>query len=104
MVAAFQPVVARRSMRAFGVVDRLRCDQHVFSLSSCGLLPKTVPTPEILRLYNDKNSEGYGQDEVTKQDNFDGEGFAGYLAPYAIAVFASVAVTAAFVKFVLMDY
>ena len=37
-------------------------------------------------------------------DNFDGEGFANYLAPYALALFASIAVTAGFVKFVLMDY
>ena len=36
--------------------------------------------------------------------NFDGEGLAGYLAPYALAMAASIAVTAAFVKFVLLDY
>ena len=38
------------------------------------------------------------------QDNFDGKGFAGYLAPYAVALLGSIAVTAAFVKFVLLDY
>ena len=37
-------------------------------------------------------------------DNFDGKGFAGYLAPYAVALIGSIAVTAAFVKFVLLDY
>lgn len=39
-----------------------------------------------------------------QKSNFDGEGFAGYLAPYALAAVASIAVTAAFVKFVLLDY
>ena len=38
------------------------------------------------------------------QDNFDGKGFAGYLAPYAVALIGSIAVTGAFVKFVLLDY
>ena len=37
-------------------------------------------------------------------DNFDGKGFAGYLAPYIGALFVSIAVTATFVKFVLLDY
>ena len=36
--------------------------------------------------------------------NFDSEGFANYLAPYALAVLASIAVTAGFIKFVLLDY
>jgi hypothetical protein len=101
MVAAFQPVaIARGSMRVSGVVDRhIRWDKPVLSLSPCRL-----STPQIFRLYNDKNNDGNGQDEVQQQNNFDGKGFAGYLAPYAIAAVASVAVTAAFLKFVLMDY
>ena len=36
--------------------------------------------------------------------NFDARGFGSYLAPYALALFASVGVTYAFVKFVLLDY
>ena len=36
--------------------------------------------------------------------NFDAKGFGSYLAPYALALFASVGVTYAFVKFVLLDY
>lgn len=49
------------------------------------------------------------QDEQSEKDiqeasGFDGEGFAGYLAPYALALVASVAITAAFFKFVLLDY
>lgn len=50
-------------------------------------------------------------DEVEEEEttaavsgNFDGKGFAGYLAPYALALFASIGVTWAFVKFVLLDY
>jgi hypothetical protein len=35
-------------------------------------------------------------------ERFDGDGFVGYLAPYALALLASVAITAAFFKFVLM--
>jgi hypothetical protein len=49
------------------------------------------------------------QDEVSENDiqdpsGFDGKGFAGYLAPYALAVLISIAVTAAIFKFVLLDY
>jgi len=36
--------------------------------------------------------------------NFDGEGFANYLLPYAIALIGSIAATAAVFKFVLLDY
>lgn len=42
--------------------------------------------------------------ESGAEENFDGEGFANYLAPYAVALLASIAVTGGFVKFVLMDY
>lgn len=38
------------------------------------------------------------------EDNFDAQGFVGYLAPYVLALVASTAVTAGFVKFVLSDY
>jgi hypothetical protein len=37
-------------------------------------------------------------------ESFDGGGFAGYLAPYALAALGSIAATVIFVKFVLMDY
>ena len=40
----------------------------------------------------------------TDVDNFDANGFGNYLAPYALAILASVGVTFAFVKFVLLDY
>lgn len=42
--------------------------------------------------------------ESGDEGGFDGEGFAGYLAPYALAVVASILVTGAFLKFIMMDY
>lgn len=39
-----------------------------------------------------------------QNDNFDGKGLANYLAPYALTFLISIAVTAGFVKYVLMDY
>jgi hypothetical protein len=53
----------------------------------------------LLAVDDDKNSL-----EETQTDNFDGEGFASYLGPYAAAAALSIAVTAAFFKFVLLDY
>lgn len=41
---------------------------------------------------------------MTTNDSFDGQGFANYLAPYALAVIASIVVTGLFIKFVLLDY
>lgn len=40
----------------------------------------------------------------TVGENFDANGFSGYLAPYALALLVSILVTGAFVKFVLLDY
>ncbi len=40
----------------------------------------------------------------TPVDNFDGEGFANYLLPYALALIGSLVATAAIFKFVLLDY
>jgi len=45
-----------------------------------------------------------GTDPATATDNFDGEGFAKYLLPYAVALIGSVLATAAMFKFVLLDY
>jgi hypothetical protein len=57
----------------------------------------------------EKNSDRDENDENMVPSNskdlverFDGDGFVGYLAPYALALLASVAITAAFFKFVLM--
>mmetsp|Transcript_38147 Transcript_38147/g.46536 ORF Transcript_38147/g.46536 Transcript_38147/m.46536 type:complete len:148 (+) Transcript_38147:73-516(+) len=62
------------------------------------------------RYADNRGENSSGEETITEnndlspQDNFDGKGFAGYLAPYILALFASIAATAGFVKFVLMDY
>ena len=45
-----------------------------------------------------------GTSLVENEERMDLGGFAGYLAPYAFALILSIGVTAAFVKFVLLDY
>ena len=60
-----------------------------------------VPPTSQLQMLDESNDEVEKTDDG---DNFDGKGFANYLGPYAIALVGSIAVTAAFVKFVLMDY
>ena len=69
---------------------------------------KTTHTERILSTLfagvNDDSTSNTEEDAVGEQDNFDGKGFAGYLAPYAVALIGSIAVTVAFVKFVLLDY
>ena len=52
-------------------------------------------------LFQSSNPNDGSDDDV---DNFDAKGFGSYLAPYALALFASMGVTYAFVKFVLLDY
>jgi len=44
------------------------------------------------------------ENESSLEERMDLGGFAGYLAPYAFALILSIGVTAAFVKFVLLDY
>ena len=55
-------------------------------------------------LYRRKHTWLAVSDKDDDVDNFDGQGFANYLAPYALALLASIGVTALFVKFVLLDY
>jgi hypothetical protein len=45
-----------------------------------------------------------GRKNASESEKFDALGFASYLAPYAMAFVASLVVTAAFVKLVLMSY
>jgi hypothetical protein len=54
-----------------------------------------------LQLSDDDNNNG---DDSDLNDNFDGDGFANYLAPYALAAVSAIVATGAFFKFVLMDY
>lgn len=55
-------------------------------------------------LYMAEEDESLDNQKIDETKGFDGEGFAGYLAPYALALLASIGVTWAFVKFVLLDY
>jgi len=63
-----------------------------------------VPTTVVSRSKKGSEEDADNTAVSPDSDNFDGKGFAGYLAPYALAVLASIAVTAAFVKFVLLEY
>lgn len=57
------------------------------------------------RIANQLAATGLDEESHIKTtDNFDGKGLANYLGPYALAFVLSIAVTAGFVKFVLMDY
>ena len=56
------------------------------------------------RNYNLLAVLGDDKDVGEQNDNFDGKGLANYLAPYALTFLISIAVTAGFVKYVLMDY
>ena len=53
---------------------------------------------------DDDSNSNTEEGAIGEKDKFDGKGFAGYLATYAVALLGSIAVTAAFVKFVLLDY
>lgn len=57
-----------------------------------------------LKLPHFAEQDEQSENDIQEASGFDGEGFTGYLAPYALALLASVAVTAAFFKFVLLDY
>ena len=64
------------------------------------LQTKNTANIRQLQLSNESNND---ESKIT-QENFDGKGFANYLAPYALTLLVSIAATALFVKFVLMDY
>ena len=53
---------------------------------------------------NDNEDQNKASSVTEESDNFDAAGFGNYLAPYLLAFVASVGITGAFVKFVLMDY
>jgi hypothetical protein len=57
------------------------------------------------RLHTSENDDANEEidESVSPKGDFDGAGFANYLAPYALTLVASIAVTAAFLKFVLLD-
>lgn len=54
-------------------------------------------------LYMAEDGEN-NESDMKEVKGFDGEGFAGYLLPYALTALAGLIVTGAFFKFVMMDY
>jgi len=70
----------------------------------------TTSTTRLFSRNTDEENEGVqtdnDSDDVTTatEDRMDLGGFAGYLAPYVLAFVLSIAATAAFFKFVLLDY
>lgn len=83
-------VIAFQSKRMSSSWGRQR---HVLQLSGDNDNPDADNT-----LYNEKDPSS------DDPSGFDGEGFAGYLAPYAVALLGSIAVTFAVFKFFLLDY
>jgi hypothetical protein len=80
--------------------DRVaRQQDHFFQDRSC-----------VTALFMETNDDEKDEKSVSsssaelEDSSFDGEGFANYLAPYALAAVGSILVTGAFVKFVLLDY
>mmetsp|Transcript_1796 Transcript_1796/g.2472 ORF Transcript_1796/g.2472 Transcript_1796/m.2472 type:complete len:105 (+) Transcript_1796:91-405(+) len=67
------------------------------------LILKTPPPPvwTSLQQFGDENEDSPSD---ISSSGFDGQGFAGYLAPYAIALIGSVLVTALAFKFFFLDY
>ena len=99
-------IVQLRSVRLFEVEADRVLGPCLRRGSSVAMFADPSPDLEESRLGKDEKKaiNSYPFDGPETAENFDGEGFAGYLASYALAALASIAVTAAFVKFVLMDY
>ena len=74
--------------------------QHLQLAANRHKTPNFNPLPAQM---ND-NDDQKGVSAAEESDNFDAAGFGNYLAPYLLAFVASVGITGAFVKFVLMDY
>ena len=60
----------------------------------------SLKNPLLLNAQDGRDSDM----EEEKKGNFDAQGFAGYLAPYVLAVVFAIGATVAFLKFVLLDY
>lgn len=83
--------------------------QHM-QAHQCNMGRKHQKFPLTAGLDEDNNQAENSNDEMKyfdlqkMQDNFDGKGLANYLGPYVVALGVSIAVAAAFIKFVLLDY
>jgi hypothetical protein len=81
---------------------------RVGSTSSITRRPRVTRRPVVFYAKEGFDDESdvptVSTDSSRRVDNFDANGFVGYLVPYALAVVAAIVVTGAFVKFVLLDY
>lgn len=57
---------------------------------------------DMINPVSDRKNDNEEIDAVEQMDDLGG--FANYLAPYALALLGSLAVTAAFFRFILLDY
>mmetsp|Transcript_310 Transcript_310/g.323 ORF Transcript_310/g.323 Transcript_310/m.323 type:complete len:124 (-) Transcript_310:27-398(-) len=87
------PFVSRKSSSSYSII-------HNHEHQPFSFFDKN--SDSLLLSNNADNNEN--DDDTSMSNGFDGEGFAGYLAPYALALIGSIVVTGAFFKFVLMDY
>mmetsp|Transcript_16927 Transcript_16927/g.28105 ORF Transcript_16927/g.28105 Transcript_16927/m.28105 type:complete len:117 (+) Transcript_16927:94-444(+) len=105
-LAFFTTIISCTS--AFSPIPPSSCASHRASTrSGCAVARRSPAKPTFLhsRAPNDDDDTALEEmDEPNSEGGLDVGGFAGYLAPYALAAIASIGVTAAFVKFVLMDY
>ena len=121
-VAAFQPNLATRQTNN-AVVSRARLANPLTfagivppeplllgsSIDSSSVIRSRMVPPQHETDTETNTSPANPETTTTKAtatatDNFDGEGFVGYLLPYAAALIGSVLATAAVFKFVLLDY
>jgi hypothetical protein len=75
-------------------------NQHLQLAATHNTIRTSNPLPS--QINDDDDLKGVSP--AAETDNFDAAGFGNYLAPYLIAFLASIGITGAFVKFVLMDY
>lgn len=98
-------VIASASLRASSAFAPI----HPCAVSRASKVAGTRPTFLTLAPNEDDDlaapmEKSQLQSNELGEGGLDAGGFAGYLAPYALAAVASIGVTYAFVTFVLMDY
>lgn len=102
----------QHDVNGFGVPmrDRLGKEQNLKNLKNVYSNQRSVPwlvdRASTKTMMSDDNKEPIQEEGkyTSSSDGFDSEGFVSYLAPYVATLVVSLVVTAAFVKFVLLDY
>ena len=90
-----------------GTLAASRISQLASSTQLCAKLSNDDDDDGTIANTTDDGNDGLEMTDANDEseaDRMDLAGFAGYLAPYALALAASIGVTAAFFKFVLLDY